>query len=109
MSAPPIGALRQRFAHQTYVDLPDGAGGVRRSFLTVDQLWGRLEQVSAGFGIEEERPRAGLLARITVRAPNTVAPGDRLVLGARLFHVEAVTDPDGRGRHSDCRCREEQP
>lgn len=105
MSAP----LRQRLVHQTYVDLPDGAGGIARTFLTVDQLWGAVESPSASPGIGEERPRAVLATRITVRAPNTIAPGDRLLLGARTFHVEAVSDPDGRGRRSLCRCREEQP
>jgi head-tail adaptor len=104
-----IGALRQRLAHQTYVDLPDGAGGIARTFLTVDQLWGRVEMLADDFGVTAERPQAGHRARVTLRAPNTVAPGDRLLLGARIFHVEAVADPDGRGRLARCRCREEQP
>ncbi|WP_454915807.1 head-tail adaptor protein [Xanthobacter sediminis] len=104
-----VATLRHRLTHQTYVDLPDGAGGIARSFLAVDQLWGALESVSTEFGIGEERPRAAQVVRITVRAPNTIAPGDRLLLGARVFHVEAVSDPDGRGRFSRCRCREEQP
>lgn len=104
-----VGGLRHRLAHQTYVDLPDGAGGVSRTFLTVDQLWGRIEPVSENFGIAQERAEARHLLRITVRAPNTLQPGDRLVAGARVFHVEGVSDPDGRGRFSLCRCREEQP
>ncbi len=104
-----VGGLRHRLAHQTYVDLPDGAGGVGRTFLTVDQLWGRIEYQSESFGITSERPEGRHLVRITVRAPNTLQPGDRLVAGARVFHVEAVSDPDGRGRFSRCRCREEQP
>lgn len=103
------GGLRHRLAHQTSVDLPDGAGGIARTFLTVDQLWGAIEPQSETFGIADERAEARHLLRITVRAPNTLQPGDRLVLGARIFHVEAVNDPDGRGRFSRCRCREEQP
>lgn len=104
-----VGALRHRLAHQTFVDLPDGAGGVERSFLTVDQLWGAIETSSTEFGLGEERPRATSVVHIIVRAPNTLAPGDRMLLGARVFHVEAVTDVEGRGRFSRCRCREEQP
>lgn len=104
-----VASLRHRLTHQTCVDLPDGAGGIARTFLAVDQLWGALETLSTEFGLGEERPRAAHGVRITVRAPNTIAPGDRLLLGARVFHVEAVTDADGRGRFSRCRCREEQP
>jgi len=104
-----IASLRHLLAHQTFVDLPDGAGGIERSFLSVDTLWGAVEPLSAEFGLAEERARATHLLRVTVRAPNTVAPGDRLLLGARIFHVEAVSDPDGRGRLTRCRCREEQP
>lgn len=104
-----VATLRHRLTHQTYVDLPDGVGGIARSFLTVDQLWGAIEPLSIEFGIGEERPRAAQLVRIMVRAPNTIAPGDRLLLGARVFQVEAVGDADGRGRFSRCRCREEQP
>ncbi|MFS8039225.1 head-tail adaptor protein [Xanthobacter sp. AM11] len=104
-----IGALRHRLTHQTFVDLPDGAGGVARTFLAVDVLWGAVEPLSADFGIAGERAQASHLLRITVRAPHTVAPGDRLLLGARVFHVEAVSDADGRGRLSRIRCREEQP
>lgn len=103
-----IGALRHRLTHQTFVDLPDGAGGVERTFLAVDVLWGAIESVSTDYGLAEERARASNLTRITVRAPNTVAPGDRLLQGARVFHVEAVSDADGRGRFSRIRCREEQ-
>lgn len=104
-----VAALRQRLTHQTPVDVPDGAGGVARTFITVDLLWGAVETLSTEFGLGEERPRAAQSVRVTVRAPNTIASGDRLLSGARLFHVEAVSDPDGRGRFTRCHCREEQP
>lgn len=103
-----IGALRHRLAHHTPVDLSDGAGGITRTFVVVDLLWGAIESVSADFGLAEDRPRASGLFRITVRAPNTVSTGDRLVHAGRIFHVEQVSDPDGRGRLSRIRCREEQ-
>ncbi|MFG1400310.1 head-tail adaptor protein [Xanthobacter sediminis] len=102
-------ALRHRLAHQTTVDVSDGVGGITRTFITVDMLWGSVEVVSTEFGLGEERPRAAQVMRITVRAPNTVVVGDRLLLGARVFHVEATGDADGRGRLTRCRCREEQP
>ncbi len=104
-----LGTLRRRLVHQTLVDVPDGAGGVVRHFVEVDRLWGRLDAASAEYGIAEERARASHLWRITVRAPTAIAPGDRLLMSGRVFHVEAVGELDGWGRFARCRCREEQP
>ncbi len=104
-----LGTLRQRLKHQTFVDVPDGAGGVARHFVLVDRIWGRVEAASTEFGIAEERARAGHVMRITVRGPTAIAPGDRLLLGSRVFHVEAVSNADSWGRFARCRCREEQP
>ncbi len=104
-----LGTLRQRLKHQTFVDVPDGAGGVARHYVLVDSIWGRVESASTDFAIAEERARAGHAMRITVRAPTTIATGDRLLLGSRIFHVEAVSTADGWGRFARCRCREEQP
>ncbi|MFG1284502.1 head-tail adaptor protein [Xanthobacter autotrophicus] len=103
-----VGALRHRLTHQTAVDLPDGAGGIARTFLTVGVLWGAIEPLATDYGLAEERPRASRLLRLTVRAPNTVAAGDRLLHAGRSFHVEAVVDADGRGRFHHIRCREEE-
>lgn len=104
-----LGTLRHRLKHETVVDVPDGAGGVVRHFVMVASIWGRVETVSTDFAIAEERAQAGHLMRITVRAPTSIAPGDRLLLGSRIFHVQAVSDADGWGRFARCRCREEQP
>lgn len=104
-----LGTLRQRLKHQTFVDVPDEAGGVARHFVLVDSIWGRVETLSTTFGIAEERATAGHVMRITVRAPTSISPGDRLLLGSRIFHVEAVSHADDWGRFARCRCREEQP
>ncbi len=103
------GALRHILVHQAPADVADGAGGVVRSFVTVGRLWGVVEDSGAAFGLGEDRPRGVLTVNITVRAPHAIAVGERLVLGSRIFEVEAVSDPDGRRRFSRCRCREEQP
>ena len=103
-----IGELRHRLVHETPVDLPDGMGGVTRTFLAVDALWAAIE-TSAAAGEFADRPGAVLTHKVTVRAPAIVEPGDRLRLGARLFLVEAVSDPEGRGRRLTCQCREETP
>ena len=103
-----LGSLRHRLVHETPVELPDGMGGVTRSFVAVDSLWAALATRGAAAEIAD-RPGAVLAHSVTVRAPATVEPGDRLRLGARRFLVEAVSDPDGRGRFLICDCREEAP
>ncbi|MCS0494185.1 head-tail adaptor protein [Ancylobacter sp. MQZ15Z-1] len=103
-----VSALRHRLVHETPVETPDGMGGVTRTFLAVDSLWGALETSAAPAEITD-RPGAVLTHKVTVRAPATVQPGDRLRLGARRFLVETVSDPDGRGRRLVCSCREETP
>lgn len=103
-----LGGLRHRLAHETPVEVPDGLGGAVVSFITVDALWGAVETQATPAEIAD-RPGAVLSRRVTVRAPATVQPGDRLRLGARHFLVEAVSDPDGRGRFLVCDCREETP
>ncbi len=103
-----VGALRHRLVHETPVETADGMGGVTRAFLAVDALWGAIETSAAPAEIAD-RPGAVLSHRVSLRAPATVQPGDRLRLGARRFLVEAVSDPEGRGRRLVCDCREETP
>ncbi len=103
-----IGNLRHRLVHETPVEVPDGMGGVTRHFLAVDSLWGAIETRGVAAEIAD-RPGAVLAHTLTVRAPATVQPGDRLRLRARRFLVEAVSDPEGRGRRLVCDCREETP
>ncbi|MFG1464246.1 phage head closure protein [Xanthobacter sp. DSM 24535] len=102
------GDLRHRLVHETAVNLPDGAGGESITYLAVDQIWGRIETPAGDPALSAERRMALLVHRITVRAPNTISRGDRLTLGARIFAVEALSDPDGRRRFTRCLCREEQ-
>ena len=103
-----LGTLRHRLVHETPVETPDGQGGVSRAFLAVDALWGAIE-TRATPGEIADRPGAVLTHTVTVRAPATVQPGDRLRHGARRLLVEAVSDPEGRGRWLVCDCREETP
>ncbi|QFR31719.1 head-tail adaptor protein [Ancylobacter sp. TS-1] len=103
-----LGSLRHRLVHETPVETPDGLGGVTIAFIAVDALWGAIETRAAPAEIAD-RPGAVLTHAVTVRAPATLQPGDRLRLGARRFLVEAVRDPDNRGRFLLCDCREETP
>nr|WP_246548200.1 head-tail adaptor protein [Ancylobacter oerskovii] len=100
--------MRHRLVHETPVATPDGLGGAVLAYVAAGQLWGALRSDAAPAEIAD-RPGAVLTHRVTLRAPAAVKPGDRLRLGARVLLVEAVSDPDGRGRRLSCRCREEAP
>lgn len=106
-AAVPVGALRHLVDHLAPVGVPDGAGGVSLSFVTVDRLWAAVEESAAGAFADERRLGLGTV-RVTVRTPNTIAAGDILRHGARRLAVEATFDPDGRGRYTRAHCREEQ-
>nr|WP_281502894.1 phage head closure protein [Ancylobacter crimeensis] len=103
--------MRQRFVHETAVETADGMGGVVRSFIPVDALWGAIESSASRSDLDAvaDRPVAVLTHRVTLRGRSEVAPGDRLRLGARRLVVGAVHDPDGRGRIVECLCTEETP
>lgn len=107
-AAPILGALRHRVTHETPVEIPDGSGGVTRTFLAVDVLWAAI-QTDAVPAEMADRPGVVLTHRVTVRAPAIITEGDRFRLGARLLLIETVSDPDNRGRFLVCQCREERP
>nr|WP_281493776.1 head-tail adaptor protein [Ancylobacter koreensis] len=100
--------MRHRLVHETPVETPDGLGGTTIAFIAVDALWAAIE-TRAVPGEIADRPGAVLTHAVTVRAPATLQPGDRLRSGARRLLVEAVRDPDNRGRFLVCDCREETP
>lgn len=92
----PIGALDRRIRIEAPVRTDDGAGGATVTWQTVARAWARVEAVSAS-----GRDRAGRLdgiatLRVTIRARNGVASGQRIVLDARLLSIRA-TRPQGRG------------
>lgn len=92
----PIGALDRRVRIEAPVRTDDGAGGAAVAWATVATVWAQVEAVSA-----VERDRSGRLDgvathRVTIRARDGVASGQRLVLGGRSLTVLA-TRPAGRG------------
>lgn len=103
-----LGNRRHRLVLETPIEVADGMGGVTRSFLAVDVLWAAIE-TSGAPEVTADRPGAVLAHRISVRAPAAIAPGDRFRLGARILAIDAVSDPDNRGRELLCLCREETP
>ncbi len=81
----------------------DGMGGYRVAWRRLGTLWGALSAQPA----RSERGEVGAQARVRwkivvpgARAgdPRRPHPGQRLVMGARVFAIEAVAEADAAGR-----------
>ncbi len=101
-----IGRLRTRLDLLTPEQVPDGAGGMRRSYTMKATVWASIRPVRAGPDTTQDREGGSLTHRITVRRREDVDATVRFRKGARLFQVIAVHDPDERGRLLECLCRE---
>lgn len=101
-----VGALRHRVSLERPVDTPDGAGGASRAWTPVADLWAAIAPVSASERLEAEALEATATHRVRIRHRADVTSAMRFVLGARIFRIETVSDPDQRRRWRDCLCRE---
>lgn len=103
----PIGQLRHRLVIEAPDETPDGAGGVVRTWSTLATVWGEIEPLSADDVLLADK-RVGLVThKVHVRYRTDLDLGHRFRLGARLFTIRALRDPEERGRFLECLCAEE--
>src|ERR687893_1618312 len=93
-----IGARGRRFVLEVPHEVPEGFGGVLRSFAPGPELWGAIEMISGAERLRADRPEQAVTHRITLRYRAGVTGAMRLVLGLRRFAIRAAADPDGRRR-----------
>jgi head-tail adaptor len=106
-------APNRRFTLEAAQRLPDGAGGVTETWVTLGDVWGVLE---SGIGREAERdtlPVGAVRAKITIRAvppgrPSRPQPGQRLREGGRVFRILAVTEAEREARFLTCHTLQEE-
>lgn len=96
------------------VDLPDGAGGLIRSWQGLGTLWAEVLPGAGREAVGEEFTLGATPFRITVRgAPPGSAerpqPGQRFREGVRLFTILAVSERDATGGWLTCFAKEETP
>ena len=101
------GRLRLRLVLEKPGETPDGAGGATRAWsaagiLAAEVIPVRPEERGSGEGLADLT-----LHKIIIRHRDDVAPGDRFRIGARIFLILAVTDPDEDGRYLVCLAEEE--
>ena len=100
------GALRVPMVLERGLQVDDGLGGQDETWLPVATVHARVERRSdrqddtAGQDIETT------LHAITIRHRADVESGMRLRLGARVFRIVTVTDPDETGRFLVCNTEE---
>lgn len=106
MRRPRIGGLNLRFAIERPVDAADDIGGASRTWTGVATVWGRLETQGGEAAFVAHRPESAISHRIVIRWRADITAALRLRLGARVFVINAATDPDGRRRFLRLQCDE---
>ena len=103
-----INEFRHRLTLETADEIEDGAGGVSRTWESLGQVWAAIEPLSLDDRLVSDK-RLGLLShRILLRHRADITLSHRFVLGARVFAIRAVRDPDEGGRLLECLVEEER-
>jgi SPP1 family predicted phage head-tail adaptor len=100
------GKLRHRLVLEAPVEADDGAGGVTRSYEAVATVWAAIAPVALAEQVAAEALGTKLTHRIVVRAGLELTPRHRFTLGARVFRILGIRDPDERGRFREISAEE---
>ncbi len=103
-----IGEFRHRLNMQAADEIEDGAGGVTRTWEPLGDVWAAIEPLSLDDAVVSDKRLGQLTHRVTLRYRADITLAHRFVLGARVFCIRAVRDPDERGRLLECLVEEER-
>lgn len=107
MSAPSaIGDLRLRVAIEAPIDIPDGAGGMTRSYARLANVWAHVSALSGEDRFLAARHEQSILHLVRIRWRGDVTNDMRFVASDRKLFIRSCFDPDGRRRFLLCRCEE---
>lgn len=101
-----IGELRHIVTLEAPSRTPDEGGGGSESWNAVATLWAAIRATGGGESDLADSLRGRVSHEVVIRNRADVAPAKRFRLGARVFHILAVRDPDGRGRFMSCLAEE---
>jgi SPP1 family predicted phage head-tail adaptor len=104
-----IGEFRHRLQLEVADETQDGAGGVMRTFAPLGQVWARIEPVAFDDRVLSDKRLGVLTHRITLRRREGLTLSHRFVLGARIFVIRALRDPDERRQFIECLVEEQHP
>jgi SPP1 family predicted phage head-tail adaptor len=100
------GKLNRRLVLEQPVIVPDGAGGVIRTYQTLATVWAALVPVSANNVVVADGAGVTVTHRIIIRSGPEVTTRHRFRFGARVFQVIALRDRDGEARFVDIEAEE---
>lgn len=88
------GRFKWRLTLEAPIDTPDGAGGATRTWQTVAQIWGVLEPTSGTDRLVDQSLEEAITHRLILRRRTDLSTDSRFRLGARLFRLRAVHEPE---------------
>nr|WP_246206566.1 phage head closure protein [Propylenella binzhouense] len=101
------GRLRHRMILERATRTPDGAGGEALAWSEAARFFAAIVPVRAEERVAGEGPGDRVTHRIAIRHRSGIAAGDRLRLGARLFTIRTIHDPQEDGRFLVCLATED--
>jgi len=96
-----IGAMRDRATFQRRAETDDGYGGVRGAWTDLLTVWGRFAPERGRQAWEAGREQSTVRGILTVRSGSdtqAVTADDAVTIGGERYEIEAITNPDRRGR-----------
>lgn len=100
------GKLRDRVGIENPATVSDGAGGATTTWVNVATVWANITLVNARENRAAEQRAEKITHKITLRYRDDINATMRLVSGARIFEIEAITNEDERDHWLVCRCVE---
>ncbi|MEO1198086.1 MAG: phage head closure protein [Pseudomonadota bacterium] len=101
------GDLHHRLTLEMPIDVADGGGGTTRTWQQLTVLWGAVRGTSGRSATRAGSEAASRTHDIIIRYRTDIASDMRFRLGARLFRIIAIADPDGRAAWLVCNVVEE--
>ncbi|MFQ5347366.1 MAG: phage head closure protein [Rhodothalassiaceae bacterium] len=108
MEAIDPGALRERMTPEAANDVPDGAGGVVRSWQAQAPVWAAVRPLSATAGERAGRSLDRARYEVTVRGNRGLKAGMRLLWRGRILDILATRPLDAGGRYLLLLCEEQR-
>ncbi|MEI8144255.1 MAG: phage head closure protein [Alphaproteobacteria bacterium] len=103
------GDMRHRLVVEAPVEMPDGAGGVTRSYQAIATVWAEIEAVDGAERRLEDRLVQRNTFRITLRALAGLTAAHRFRKGDRIFDIHAIKELPPAGRYLQCEAEETTP
>lgn len=89
------GNLNTRLTIEAPVEMPDGQGGVTRSYATFAKAWAQVTQLAGRHDPATDADGAAIAARIVMRSNFVLTRQHRLLDGAQVYRIVAMRDRDG--------------